>query len=503
MATTTAPARRAAVYLRISLDHTGEGLAIDRQRDQCSAILTARGWELAGEFVDNSISASDARKKRPGYDALVTAYERGEFDALVCYDMDRLTRQPRQMEDWLDAAEKNGLALVTANGEADLTTDAGRTFVRVRMAFARGEVERKSARQKAAAVQRAKLGKVPLGIRPTGYTTRGEVVPEEAELVRRIFKLFHAEESLRGIARTLTDEGVTTRNGKPWNPSSVRDILTNPRYAGRSTYRRHAGTVAARKARAKGEAAKPMEVTAGTWEPLVSPDVFDAIQARLDDPRRATNRLGTDRKHLGSGLFLCATCEQPVVSFSGGRYRCKAACVNRSHGPLDHARVRQIIADPEDDTEGGQDAPLARGVDEFVTAVIAERLSRPDARRRLAPPTVDTAPMYVEQEALHARRKNYFTDYKAGILTGAEYKEAKNDIDSQLDQLEVRIKAAAPGSSALGDVLNSPDPAEAFMAASLMGRRSVIDALCEVRLQRGTRGSKTFDPNTVRVEWRS
>ncbi len=497
MDATTAPTRRAALYLRISRDLTGEGLAVERQRELCEQIVTQRGWAVVGDpFVDNSISASDARKNRPGYDALVAAYEAGAFDALVCYDMDRLTRQ---MEDWLDAAEKNGLALVTANGEADLTTDAGRTFVRVRMAFARGEVERKSARQKAAAVQRANLGRPPLGTRLTGYTSRGEVVPDEAELVRRIFKLFHAGESLRGIARTLTDEGITTRNGKSWNPSSVRDILTNPRYAGRSVYNRLAVESDARKARRNGEPAEALTVTRGTWEALVSEDLFDAVQAILTDPRRATNRVGTDRKHLGSGLFVCDTCSQPVTSFSGGRYRCKTACVNRAHGPVDHDRIRRIIAEPED----GQDAPLARGVDEFVTAVIAERLSRADARKVLAPRKADTAPLRAEQEALRARLAKVDADYDDDLIDARRWRTKKDKIDAQLAEVDRKLKAMQPGSGALDDVLNSPDPAEAFMAGTLMARRSVIDALCEVRLQRGTRGSKTFDPSTVGVTWRS
>jgi hypothetical protein len=108
---------RAAIYLRISLDQTGERLAVVRQREQCRQIIEQRGWTAIAEYVDNSISASDARKNRPGYDALVKAYEAGEFDALMCYDLDRLTRQPRQLEDWVDAAEGKGLALVTANGD--------------------------------------------------------------------------------------------------------------------------------------------------------------------------------------------------------------------------------------------------------------------------------------------------------------------------------------------------------------------------------------------------
>lgn len=312
-------------YLRISLDLTGEGLAVARQREECNRIIKQRGWKSVGEFVDNSISASDARKNRPGYDALVKAYEAGEFDALVCYDMDRLTRQPREMENWIDAAEQRGLDLVTANGECDLQTDAGQTFARVRMAFARGEVKRKSARQKAAALQRSTLGRPPLGVRLTGYTPKGDTVPDEAEIVRRIFRLFHSGESLRSIARTLTDGGVVTRSGRAWNPSNIRTLLTNPRYAGRAIY--------------QGVPTGQM----GDWEPLVSADVFDLIQARLNDPRRVSNREGTDRKHLGSGLYLCAECDEPTSSWSQGRYRCREGHVNRAQGPVD-AWVRMVIS---------------------------------------------------------------------------------------------------------------------------------------------------------------
>lgn len=52
---------------------------------------------------------------------MVADYEAGKFTASICWDLDRLTRQPRELEDWIDAAKFRGLALVTANGEADLT----------------------------------------------------------------------------------------------------------------------------------------------------------------------------------------------------------------------------------------------------------------------------------------------------------------------------------------------------------------------------------------------
>lgn len=316
-----------------------------------------------GEYVDNSISASDARKVRPGYDALVSAYERGDFDALIVRDLDRLSRQPRQLEDWIDAAEGRGLVIVTANGEADLSDDNGRMFARMKMAVARSEVDRKSARQRRSKRQRAEAGMVPKGPRLTGYTTEGAIIDDEAAVVRRIFANFAAGDSLKGIARALTQEGVppgSRRAGDPgrWDSRTVRDILTNQPYAGRVVYR--------------GEVLRGVRAK---WEPLVSEGLFDAVQARLTDPRRITNRQGTDRAHLGSGLYRCADCGGRVRSFSGGRYRCPEGHVNRSIAP----------------------------VDTYVVAVVEARLGLPDLADILPHPTEDTAPLTADRTRLRER----------------------------------------------------------------------------------------------------
>ena len=449
--------RRAAVYLRISLDATGEGLAVERQRKECAGIVAARGWELVGEYVDNSISASDAKKHRPGYAALVRDFEQGKFDALVCYDLDRLTRQPRQLEDWIEAAESRGLALVTANGEADLTTDGGRLFARIRLAVARAEVDRKSARQRSAARQRAELGRPPLGVRLTGYTTRGDIVPEEADLIRRIFADFLATRNLRNVARRLTEEGITTRHGKPWHASTVMGILRNPRYAGRAVYQ----------GQQTGER--------GGWVALVSDADYEAAQAILDAPERATNRTGsTERKHLGAGLYLCAECREPVSSWSGHRYHCRnGAHVNRARGP----------------------------VDEYVLEVVAARLGRPDARGLLAPVSPSVAPLLEEVDRLRNRLARNDSDYDDGLIDGRRYKAARDRGEADLRQAQAALAAAQAGSE-LGEIVGHPAPAAAFLAAPLMTQRSVIDTLATVSLRKGTRYSRAFDPETVAIDWR-
>lgn len=166
-----------------------DGLAIDRQRERCEELAKYRHWDVVETYVDQSKSATDRTKNRTDYDRMVADYQAGMFTAIICYDLDRLTRQPRQLEDWIDAAELRGLALVTANGDADLSTDGGRMYARIKAAVARAEMERKSARQSAAQKQRAVMGRAPKGMRPLGYTVNGDVIPEEAEAVKGLFSI--------------------------------------------------------------------------------------------------------------------------------------------------------------------------------------------------------------------------------------------------------------------------------------------------------------------------
>lgn len=62
-----------------------DGLAIERQREDCEAIAKQRGWTVVHTYVDQSISASKKDVERPDYDAMVASYERGELDAIICW----------------------------------------------------------------------------------------------------------------------------------------------------------------------------------------------------------------------------------------------------------------------------------------------------------------------------------------------------------------------------------------------------------------------------------
>jgi len=465
----------AAIYLRISRDQTGEGLAVERQQEDCERLARERGWTVVETYTDSSISAYVKTRKRPAYDRLVADFQAGRFSALVCWDLDRLTRQPRQLEDWIDAAEERGLRLVTANGEADLSTDGGRLYARIKAAVARGEMERKGARQTRAHIQRAALGRPPRGVRATGYTLNGEVIPEEAAAVAAMFQAFAAGASLKAIATALNGAepprgpGLTlvqdvprmvpalpSRTGRPWGFSSVQGILRNPRYAGWSMLHREIVRTVT------GE-----PVQAG-WEPLVSDVLWLQVQAKLDDPNRKTNRIGTARKHLGAGLYLCGICDGKVRTH-GARYRC-AGHIMRSREPIDR----------------------------HVLHIIRARLEVGDVTDLLGAP--DDARAAELREGLHQQRGRIArarADYDSELIDGALYRDIKTDAETKISALEA--ERLTMSGSECASVLLAADPVAAFDHAGLSVQRALIDALCVVRLHHHPRGRKAFDSTTVQV----
>lgn len=471
---------RAVIYLRVSLDQTGEGLAVERQREDCEKIARDRGWSIVEIYTDNSVSAYSKIKQRPAYDRMVEDFKSGHFDALITWDLDRLTRQPRQLEDWIDAAESRGLRMVTANGEADLQTDGGRMYARIKAAVARAEMERKGARQSRAQQQRASKGRPPRGIRATGYTLDGEVIEHEAAAVREVYEAFATGTSLKALAAALSggEQAVRepgdrthlqvlppsvptlpTRSGRPWNPTSVTGILRNPRYAGWSMFE---GEIV------RDATGAPVR---GEWPAIVPDGLWLAVQQRLDDPERASNRKGTERRHLGSGLYLCGVdgCDKPVRTH-GTRYRC-AGHVMRSR----------------------------EQIDKYVEGFVHRRLQQSDLSDLLVPQNNETATRVAQQQQEQRDRINRArADYKAELIDGALYSEIRDEANAALAELEMKQANLAAGPSAAA-ILLAPSPVESFDNADLAAQRAIIDLLCIVRLLPHPRGRKTFDPQTVRI----
>lgn len=447
----TDPAALAAViYLRISQDPKKDDLAHARQIEDSLKMIKEKGWRLVAVYCD-TVGASDKRKKRPDYSLMITDYQAGTFDGMVAYDLDRIMRQPRELEDLIDLAEDQGLKVITANGEADLTTDGGRMFARMKVTVAKAEMERKSARQKRANIQRRERGLMAQGPRSFGYESDGSVNDLEAPYVIKMFDMFTAGESIRQISRVFNDAKIPTRYGAAWNPTTVRTILINPRYCGRLT---HQGTM----------------IRIGDWTPLVSEETFDHAQAILTDPRRVTNGGLRERKNLCSGIIRCGVCNAFLMGWAGNRYGCRAGHLTRK---------------------------LAT-VDEAVLAVVTERLADPDLHNIL-PNRIDVAPIMAELRELNARLRNVENDYDADLIDARRYKIKSDKINAMITTTEARLPRTTTGPT---NVIMSDDPVAEFNRSSLMIKQAVISTLVEVTLYPVPRGSRGKHLDKIKITFR-
>lgn len=449
---------RAFVYTRQSADRTGLGAAVDRQREDCLKLCSERGWTVAHQYSDNDVSATSSRP-RPAYQAMLAAVQRGDAEVIVAWHVDRLTRKLTELEALIDLSARTGVRIATVTGDLDLTTDAGRLVGRILASVARGEVERKGARQKRAQQQAAQQGRPAGGRRPFGYDVTGaHVLKEEARHIPPAYQTLLEGGSLKGIARRWNDAGIWTSRGNPWTHSTVRRTLQNPRYAGKRAYR--------------GEVVGP-----ATWPAIIDEETFEAARALLALPERRTTT-GTARLYLLPGLALCWCCS----TVASGRTRHNKRTYNcRAVKHLSRA---------------------AEPIDELVQAIIVERLSRPDAVELLSEPSTPDLGVYrARAQAIRERLDDLATGLEEGLLTLTAVRKSSDRLRVELAATEARMHNATHA-DVLGPLVTSGDVAATWDKLDLKQKRSAVDALVTVTLLAPKRGRQEFDPESVRIEWK-
>src|SRR5215210_695548 len=225
----TAP-KATAVYARISLDKNGDGLGVDRQEQLCRKLAKDKGWPVTELYVDNAISAYNG-KRRPQYQRLLADIEKGRIDAVLCVDLDRLTRRPVELEHFMDLADRHGVALANVSGDTDLASSDGRLKARIMGAVARAESDKKAERGSREAEQAAHRGVARGSRRPSGYEPGRAIIREsEAALIREAVARVMAGESATTIARSWNARGISTSRDAPngWSGPTIHGILRNP-----------------------------------------------------------------------------------------------------------------------------------------------------------------------------------------------------------------------------------------------------------------------------------
>jgi len=282
------------IYARVSRKGDREQRSTSGQAGACRAVLAERGLAEGLVHVDDGRSAWNPRVHREGWDALMERLESGAAAGVVCFDLERFTRQPAEGERLIAAAER-GMLVLDSDSEFDLTSASGKKAFRDAMAAAAYYSYRLSdrvCRGKRAKAMNGQLDNAgwqdrPFGWEPDCITQR----PAEVAILREVAARILRGESQDVIAADLNARGITTTQGKPWQQQRLRELLLRERNRGNLE---HCGVIVAQL----------------PGEPVIDNDTFDRIAAKY--AARRTGRPYT-RTYAASGTAVCGTCHLPLT----------------------------------------------------------------------------------------------------------------------------------------------------------------------------------------------
>ncbi|MEU5347751.1 recombinase family protein [Streptomyces sp. NPDC020766] len=253
------------------------------------------------------------RVVRPVFEGALEDLKRGTaangepIDGLIVYDIDRLTRDPRHLEDAIETVEHYHRPIIDITGTLDLLTDNGRAMARVVVAMANKQSADTARRVRRNHKARRDRGIPVGGTRPFGWQADKRTLnPTEAECIRDAVKRLILGADWHAIVADWNRKGITTSKGNPWTWIGLRDMMRNPRLCG---YRSHVvsefdpetGRESRHMTIAHDDEGKPVT---GQWTAILKVAEWEAVNEIIGDgPMRGGGH--NARVYLASGILRC------------------------------------------------------------------------------------------------------------------------------------------------------------------------------------------------------
>ncbi|MEU3265081.1 recombinase family protein [Streptomyces bacillaris] len=500
--------RLVGAYTRISeIGEIGDGRdgreGVIRQGEDCVEIAANQGVGIYRVYEDNDLSAYKRRVKRPEFERLLGDLESGVIAGIVVYNIDRLARQPSDLERLIDIYEKakRPLTFATGTGDFDLTTSDGRFFARLMVNVANkssADTARRLARQRLA---HAKAGKPHPGIRAFGWSDLHHVNEEEAAHIRKAHDDLLKGKRMSTIHREWVAAGIRTQRtpkDKNISYSAVLYAVTNPRLCGYRSYvpvshREKHGRTRPWDFILEDLDGKPI---VGEWETIVTPEQWRAVIDVITERAAAwkTRRPGASGvKRLLSGIARCGACGSSMQAGVYGRkspsyakWVYNYACKQVSGGCAKVTRV-------------------GPPVDQLVEGVLLEHL-KSIAEKATAEEEIKEPPELAQaRQALEkvAQEKEEVRAYRAADqLSVGEFVKEIGRLEARELELKTKVAALAVtprrGSAAAAVVLREWGDYTVDMKRHEL--RMSVEAVVIHPTGRG--GNHQFKPESVDVLWR-
>ncbi|MBL7548655.1 recombinase family protein [Frankia sp. AgB1.9] len=487
---------RFGLYTRISDDADDDAKGVARQEADERAWVTSVGGVVCEPIYEENDTSAYKKKRivqpdgswvyrviRPVWQRMLADLRAGVIDAVIVADLDRLARDPRDLEDAIEIVEHHRRPIVGLTGGFDLLTDGGKFTARILVAMANKSSADTARRVRRWHLDMQQTGKITGGPRPFGWNDdRRTLHPIESEILTKCVGRLLDGVPLTAIVTEWNRDGITGTRGKAWQLTQAKQMLRNPRlcgWRGRTVYETDPET---------GEQCTFVEVVhgpdgtpvIGEWEPILTPEKWERVVAVIGArPDGKRSRGQNARKYLLTGIVRCGECNRPMMGTAspyGHHYLCPAS------------------------TYGcGKVARNGPKTDKYITAALINKVELELAD---APPAVDEAwPKEAELADVRTRIEELNAAYRAKQISGDRYfPQIKHFEDEERGLLANRARHTARVETVKAAPANIRAEWDSY---TLPHRRAIIeDYLHAVIVAKSPRRGAPFDPDLLDPQWK-
>ena len=314
---------RVAAYCRVSTDDEEQLTSYEAQKNYYTdKIMTNKEWTMAGIFADEGITGTSARK-RPEFLRMIRQCKQGKIDIVLTKSISRFARNTVDCLNYVRALKELGIAVIFEKENMNTLEIDSEILITMLGAFAQSESESISTNVRWGKRQAMKEGKAIINYKHLygyrkGADGRPEIIPEQAEVVRKIYDLFLSGTPIRGILKYLNANSIPNiSGGSQWAKNAVNSILINEKYCGDVLLQKTYIDDCINKKVKKNTGQLPMYLVQNHHEGIISRETFDAAQAELarrsagKSPSKKNAPTGRSRyssKYALSDRLYCGEC---------------------------------------------------------------------------------------------------------------------------------------------------------------------------------------------------
>ena len=341
---------RVAAYCRVSTEQEEQQNSYQVQIAYYTDLINRKKeWSLVGIFADEGISGTQT-KKRTEFNRMIRMCKNKKIDLVITKSISRFARNTVDCLEYVRQLKNLGIGVIFEKENINTLTMTSEFMIALYGSFAQAESESISKNVSWGKEKAYREGKVQfqyqnlLGYRK-GTDGKPEIVPEEAETIKLIYKLFLDGYSMTNIKKTLESKGILTAKGKKiWNESLISSILKNEKYVGDALLQKTftVDCITHKVVRNHGE--RPMYLVTDHHAPIIDRDTYNRVQqelARRSSKRKISSKTTTEQgkyssKYALSELLICGNCGTPYrrTTWSArGKKQIVWRCISRlEHG---------------------------------------------------------------------------------------------------------------------------------------------------------------------------